>query len=68
MKAEGGTNAIHILSKREVRGLVKFVSAVVYYSCHNLPATFLQPRAKKFSQFCIWLMFATVMFACPAAH
>ena len=33
-----------------VRGLVKFVTAVAYHFCLNLPATFSQPRTKTFSQ------------------
>ena len=33
--------------------LVKFVPAVAYYFCLNLPAIFSQPRTKKFSQVCI---------------
>ena len=35
-----------------VGGLVKFVPAVAYHFCLNLPATFSQPRTKKFSQLC----------------
>ena len=30
-------------------GLVKSVSAVNYYFCLNMPATFMQPRALKIS-------------------
>ena len=37
-----------------VRGLVKFAPAVAYHFCPNLPATFSQPRTKKFSQLCIF--------------
>ena len=36
-----------------VHGLLKFAHAVAYHSWHNLPATFSQPRTKKFSQRCI---------------
>ena len=36
-----------------LRGSVKFVPAVTYHFCLNLPATFSQPRTKKFSQLCI---------------
>ena len=35
-----------------VRGLVKFVTAVAYHFCLNLPETFSQPRTKTFSQLC----------------
>ena len=31
---------------------MKFVPAVAYHFCLNLPATFSQPRTKKFSQLC----------------
>ena len=32
--------------------LVKFVPAVAYHFCLNLPATFSQPCTKKYSQLC----------------
>ena len=35
-----------------VRGLVKFIPAVAYHICLNLPASFSQPRTKKFSHLC----------------
>ena len=40
------------LRKIFVRGFVKFVPAVAYHFCLNLPATFSQPRTKTFSQLC----------------
>ena len=36
-----------------VHGLVKFVPAVAYHFCHNLPETFSQPQTKTFSQLCM---------------
>ena len=38
-----------------VCGLVKFLPAVAYHFCLNIPASFSQPRTMKFSQLCnVW--------------
>ena len=47
-------NWLWLQNWEKVRGLVKFVLAVAYHFCLNLPAIFSQPRTEKFSQHCIF--------------
>ena len=45
-------NWLWLQNWEKVRGLVKFVLAVAYHFCLNLPAIFSQPRTNTFSQLC----------------
>ena len=49
------TATVDLQSREKVLvcGLVKFVPAVAYHFCLNLPGTFSQPRTKTFSQLCM---------------
>ena len=57
-----------------VCGLVKFVPAVAYHLCLNLPEKFSQPRTKNFSQLCTCdevdaiLVLPTVSYHCYSLH
>ena len=49
-------------------GLVKSVSAVNYYFCLNMPATFMQPRALKISVPGLWVIWPLLAHAQGSNH